>query len=339
MQSYPEAEKIREFINAAHDIVIVQADNPDTDSLASALALEQILGEQGKNPILYCGVDIPSYLQNLAGWDRVDKSLPRQFDASIILDTSSETLLQKMETAGQKMWLKKKPSLIIDHHATPSTIDFATIVLNQPAVATAEHLFELAKQLHWPLNSAAKNFLAIAILADSLGLMSEATTSRSIRAIADLVDGGVKLAELEQIRRETMRREPELVHYKGRLLQRVEFYNDNQIATITIPWEEIERYSPHYNPSMLVLDDMRLAKGTAVAIAFKLYPDGKVTAKIRTNYGFGIADKLAEHFRGGGHSYASGFKIQDGRDFESIKAETIDTATRLLASQASSQKQ
>jgi phosphoesterase RecJ-like protein len=127
-----------------------------------------------------------------------------------------------------------------------------------------------------------------------------------------------------------MRREQELVHYKGQLLQRVEFYDNGRIASVTIPWEEIERYSPLYNPPMLVIDDMRLAKDVDIAICFKLYKDGKVTAKIRCNYGKGIADKLAEHFGGGGHAYASGFKIQDGRTYEEIKNDAFSYASRLL---------
>ena len=166
------------------------------------------------------------------------------------------------------------------------------------------------------------------ILSDSLGLMSQSTSSRSIHIIGELVEAGVNLAELESLRRETLRRDVELIHYKGELLQRVEYYGDNRVAIVSIPWEEIEKYSPHYNPSMLVIDDMRLAKGTDIAIAFKLYKDGKVTAKIRCNYGYGIADKLAEHFGGGGHPMASGFKITDGRSYENIKSETIDLISK-----------
>jgi phosphoesterase RecJ-like protein len=81
---------------------------------------------------------------------------------------------------------------------------------------------------------------------------------------------------------------------------------------------------------MLVLDDMRMAENTEVAIAFKLYNDGRITAKIRCNYGSAIADKLAEHFGGGGHPYASGFKILGGKTYEEIKRETIDVAQKLL---------
>lgn len=330
MSNYPEADRIKEIVEQAGQIVIVQADNPDADSLASALALEQVLGDLGKTPHLYCGVDIPSYLMYLPGADRVSRDMPNSFDASIIVDTSSNSLLAQLEKASQKGWLAAKPSVVIDHHATEPTISFASVILNQKAVATGEVIYELSRQLGWPLNKSAKDLLAIGILSDSQGLMSEATTARSIHVIAELVEGGVNLAELEDARRETMKREPELIHYKGRLLERVEFYGDNRVATVTVPWEEIEKYSPLYNPSMLVIDDMRLARGTDIAIAFKVYRDGKITAKIRSNYGRGIGDKLAEHFGGGGHPYAAGFKITDGRGYDEIKSETIEVAIKLL---------
>lgn len=330
MTDQSAAAKIQEIIKTAQKIVVVQADNPDADSLASALALEQILGDIDKEVDLYCGVDLPSYLGYLPGSDRVSKELPKQFDASVIVDTSSDALLEQLELTGSKGWLAAKPCVVIDHHASKPTISFATTIYNQPAVATGEIVFELATRFDWPLNPTARDLLAIAILSDSLGLTSEATSAKSIRVIANLVEGGVKLAELENARRETMRRAPELIHYKGRLLERVEFYHQNQIALVTIPWEEIEKYSPLYNPPMLVLDDMRLAIGTDVAIAFKTYKDGRVTAKIRCNYGKAIADKLAEHFGGGGHPYAAGFKITDGRSYQDIKTECVKTAYNLL---------
>jgi len=325
-----ELSELRKAIDNASKIVIVQADNPDADSLASALALEHILSELKKDVYLYCGVDIPSYLRYIPGSDRVDSQLPKQFDLSVIVDTSSDSLLEQLDKTGSKGWLAAKPCVIIDHHATEPTIKFANIIINRRAVAAAEVIYEIATRLEWPLNQQAKELLAVGIMSDSLGLTSESTTARSIHIIAELVEGGVAMAELESARRESTRREPELVPYKGRLLERVEFLDNGRIAAITIPQEELDKYSPLYNPPMLVIDDMRLARGTDLAVAFKTYRDGKITAKIRCNFGIGIADKLAEHFGGGGHPYAAGFKLQDGRDFNQLKSEFIEVASRLL---------
>lgn len=334
MTHYSEAQPIADILSSAQRIVILQADNPDGDSLGSALALEQILGDMGKEPILYCGVDIPGYLHYLEGWDRVSKDLPNQFDASIIVDTGADSLFEQLEKNGQKGWIKTKPAIVIDHHATEASIDFATVMCNKTAVATSEVIYELAKQLDWPLNLTAKEMIVTAIMSDSMGLVTEATSARSIHIIAELVEGGVSLADLEHARRILMRKSPELVAYKGQLLQRIEYFGDDQVAVITIPWQEIEKYSAQYNPSMLVLEDMRMTIGTHIAIAFKTYNGDRITAKIRANQGYPIADKLAEHFGGGGHAYASGFKVQDGRPFEEIKSECINLASELLANLA-----
>lgn len=310
--------------------MIIQADNPDGDSLASSLALEDILGDMGKSVYLYCGVDIPSYLHYLPGWDRVSRDLPGKFDLSIIVDTSAISLLESLEKSGQKSWVSTRPCIVIDHHDVEMTIGFANVVLNEPAVATGEIIYELSQKLCWPLGKTAKDMLAISIMSDSLGLMTDGTSARSIHVIAELVEAGVRLAELEDARRLMMRKSPALVRYKGELLKRIEYFENNRIAIITIPWPEIEAYSPQYNPTMLVLDDMRMTENTNVSIGFKTYPDGKVTAKIRCNYGYAIANDLAQHFGGGGHAYASGFKVTDGRSFESIKSECVQKATELL---------
>ena len=47
--TYKESKEIGELVNNANKILIMQADNPDGDSLGSALALEQILGDLAKN--------------------------------------------------------------------------------------------------------------------------------------------------------------------------------------------------------------------------------------------------------------------------------------------------
>jgi phosphoesterase RecJ-like protein len=265
--------------------------------------------------------------------------MPSQFDLTIIVDTSADSLFENLNATPARNWVSGKPCIVLDHHAVELSIPYATAVCNQSAVATGEVIYELARQLDWPLNATAKNRLATAIMSDSLGLTTEATSARSIAIISELVAGGVSIAALEQARRELMRKKPELVRYKGELLQRIEYYADNRIATVTIPWEEIEAYSPDYNPSMLVIDDMRMTIGTDIAIAFKTYKDGKMTAKIRCNYGKPIGNELARRFGGGGHPYASGFKITDGRPYNEIKSECIAYATELLDKLANEAKE
>lgn len=320
----------KDLVDSSEHIVVVQADNPDGDSVSSALILEQVLSDLGKKVTMFCGVEIPTYLRHLDGWDRVVIELPKQFDSSIIVDTSAISLLETLEKTRQLAWLKSKPSIILDHHVSEPTIDFAKIIINDQTVSTGELIYNAAKANNWTVSDNSLKLVAFSILSDTLGLTSESVTAKSIRVLADLVESGVSLAELENTRRSTQKKSPELVKYKGALLQRVEYSDDQRIAFIHIPWEEIEKYSHQYNPSMLVLDEMRQVEEVHIAIAFKTYPDGRITAKIRANYGVPIAAELAESFGGGGHVYASGFRITDGRSYNEIKSECIKKTNELL---------
>lgn len=323
-------ETLKKYIDSAKHIVVLQADNPDGDSLGSSLALEALLSEMGKRVTLCCAVDIPAHLRYLEGWDRVTKEIPQQFDMSIIVDTSTETLFEYYEKDQRFSWIKAKPVIVIDHHTETEGLSYATESINVEAVATSEILYDIATELDWPLPTDACEFMAISIMSDSLGLTTDATTAHSIEVLAGLVRRGVSLAKLENARRQLMRKEPVLIPYKGKLLQRVQFDTSGRIASIVIPWDEIEQYSPLYNPSMLVIDDMRLTVGVDVAIAYKQYKDGKVTAKIRCNYGKPIGNELASHFGGGGHPYASGFKIMQKTDLRELHEKVVVKASELL---------
>jgi phosphoesterase RecJ-like protein len=121
----------------------------------------------------------------------------------------------------------------------------------------------------------------------------------------------------------------EIIAYKGRLLQRIEYFADNQLAIVTVPWDEIQKYSPLYNPAVLVLEELRVADGVKLSVVLKLYPDGKITGKLRSNHGSPIAGKLAEHFDGGGHASAAGFKTHKWQ-YEQLKKELVREASSLL---------
>lgn len=328
-----QTSTIKQLIDNAHKIVIVQADNPDGDSLASALAIEQILSDLGKEPYLYCGVDMPSYLRYLSGWDRVQHDLPSAFDASIIVDASTMTLLEKLTNSGQKGWLASKPCVVLDHHATvDNQVPFATVSLNDPSRAsTGELIYLIAKQLNWPLSVTTQEFIMTSILSDTQGLTNQLASAETYRVMAELVEAGVDRSKLEESRRE-LSKMPEVIYkYKATLIAHSEFVNNGSIVSVTVPQVEINQYSPLYNPGPLIQNDMLQTTGVLVAIVFKTYDDGKVTAAIRCNPGAGIAAELAEHFGGGGHLHSSGFKQHGSRPFHDIKTECLELAAQLLA--------
>lgn len=325
-------EQIQQLVGSAQKIVVVQADNPDADSLGSALALEHILGDLGKDIYLYCGVDVPTYLRYLSGWDRVLNELPSQFDLSVIVDASTYTLFDQLEKKGQLGWLKSKPSVVLDHHTTvEKPLDFATAaIIDESYASTGELIFEFAKNNGWSINKEAAEHIMGTILGDTQGLMNDQTTARTYRVMAELTDLGANRPLLEELRREYSRMPESIFRYKATLIERMEFAAGGRIAHVTIPQDEINEHSPLYNPAVLVQFDSLQVGGVQISIVFKTYGDGKITGKLRCNYHAPIADKLAEHFGGGGHPHSAGFKVTDGRPFGEIKSECIEFATQLL---------
>lgn len=307
---YSEAKKL---IENAKKIIIIQAENPDGDSLGSSIALENILGDLGKEVVVYCPVEIPKYMRYIKGWDRVVSDFDFSADLSIIIDTTADVLLTKvLETPGVRHFLESRPNLVIDHHLTDSNLSFDNIAVVEKAVASAEIVYNLAINSNWGINPEAAESMLIAIMSDSLGLTVQNVTPETYFVAGKLTELGASNSEIEKRRREFMKKSPEILKYKGELIGRIEYYLDGKLALVRIPWEDIKNYSDQYNPSMLVLDEMRLVENVEVAVAIKTYPDGRLTGKIRSNSP--ISEAVAGYFGGGGHEYAAGFRIYESID-------------------------
>jgi phosphoesterase RecJ-like protein len=330
--AYADAQKVREIVGESKSILILQADNPDADSLASSLALEHILGDLGKDVHMYCAIDMPSYLHYLPGWDRVTNDIPTNFDASIIVDASTMTLFEKLEQSQQKGWVAAKPVVVIDHHKqVTNDISFANVIINDPERSSAgEVIFHIAKQLKWPMSVLAQECIMTSILGDTQGLSNSMATAETYRVMAELVSSGVDRPKLEETRRAYTKMPETIFRYKAELIKRTELHANEHLAVVDIPQDEINQYSPLYNPAPLIQNDMLQITDVGVAIAFKHYDNGRITAAISCNPGYTIAAALAENFGGGGHAYASGFKITDNRPFGQIKSECIKVATELI---------
>ena len=329
---YDQAEQIKTLVSSATKIVIIQADNPDADSLGSALALESILEEAGKQTYLYCAVDAPGYLRYLDGWDRLQKDLPTSFDLSIIVDASTTTLLEKLYQSGQQAWLANKPCLVLDHHeSVDNVIPFANIMINDHTRAsTGELIYLLAKQLEWPLPLDAQEFIMSSILGDTQGLTNQLASAQTYKIMADMIEAGVSRPDIEERRKNYSKMPVEIFKYKAELIRKTTFAAEGRIASVSVGQTEINQYSPLYNPAPLVQNDMLQTLDVKVSIVFKHYADGKITGAIRCNPGAPIAAQLAKHLGGGGHAYASGFKVTSGQTLQQVTDSCIDMAIKLM---------
>lgn len=301
-------DQFREFLRGKTRLCIIQAENPDGDSLGSAIALDYLL--QNTENTLYCPVDIPKYLRYFPDWSRVTNEFDFRADGYIIVDTAASVLLSKLlDDPAIRNSLANKPVFVLDHHETEDDLNFAHTAIIELLPACAALIYQIAKALNLQILPEAAAALYSAISSDTLGLVSTSVTSDTMRTMADLIDLGADPATLDERRREFMKKSPRILDYKADLIKRIDYSLDGRLATIHIPFEEIQKYSDEYNPNVLILEEMRLVEGVVVAIAIKTYPDGKITGKIRTSEP--IAEQIAGYFGGGGHPFAAGFRTYD----------------------------
>ena len=321
-------EKFKEFIKDKQKICIIQAENPDGDSLGSAIALDYLL--DGKDVTLYCPVDIPQYLHYFEDWSRVTNEFDWKADGYIIVDTAAEVLLSKLleDTAIQNR-LYSTPVLVIDHHETEDDLSFPHEAIIEVLPSCTGVIYRIAKGCEMAIGKEAAEALFQGLLSDTLGFTSASVTAETFEMAAELTRLGANVSELEDRRREFMKKSQRILDYKADLIKRIEYSLDGALATVHIPWEDITEYSQEYNPNVLILEEMRLVEGVRVAVAIKTYPDGKVTGKIRCSTDAPIAEKVAGYFGGGGHQFAAGFRTYD-TSYEEVVHELVRIVPELL---------
>ncbi len=320
--------KFSDFLDGKEKICVIQAENPDGDSLGSAISLDYLLAD--KEVSLYCPVDIPKYLHYFPDWSRVTNEFDYKADGYIIVDTAAEVLLSKLlgDTAIRNR-LYSAPVFVLDHHETEDDLEFPHEAIIEIRPSCTELIYRIAKAEEIEINKEAAEAIFQGLLSDTLGLTSSSVTAETFEVAADLMRLGANVTELEEERREFMKKSPRILDYKADLIHRIEYSLDGELATVHIPWDDIKEYSDEYNPNVLILEEMRLVEGVKVAVAVKTYPDGKVTGKIRTAYGVPIADKVAGYFGGGGHSQAAGFRTCD-TTYEEVVQDLVKIVPELL---------
>jgi len=310
---------LQEFLIDKDRICIIQAENPDGDSLGSAIALDYLLANTENS--LYCPVDIPGYLHYFEDWSRVKTEFDYKADGYIIVDTAANVLLSKLlDDSAIKNTLYSKPVLVIDHHETEDDLDFPHESIIETRPACADLIYQVAKDCNLAISEPAATALYAAIASDTLGLVSVSVTAETMYTMGDLIKLGANPAEIDERRRNFMKKSPRILDYKADLIKRIEYSLDGTLATVHIPFEEIQEYSQEYNPNVLIIEEIRMVEGVEVAVAIKTYPDGKATGKIRTQ--IPVAEQVAGYFGGGGHAYAAGFRVYD-MSYEEILADLV----------------
>lgn len=285
--------------------------NADGDGCGSQTALARLLGQIGIRAIIVNPTPWPEMFRWLLGDDVDERSTGgakaiAKTDRVIVLDISDLGRLGNLADAVRAM---PQDALVIDHHLPGNEPPGKTMLSDTAACATAELVYDFAKQRGLSITPAVAKSLYTGLVTDTGGFRFGNTSPRCLAVAADLLTVGV---------------DPELMYQHiygsvplGRLhllrdaLETLETDMAHGIAWVRIAAGALEKHGVAAEDLDGISEYPRSVAGIRLAVMFRDLGHGKVKVSFRSVAGVNV-NTLARSFGGGGHARASGALIAGG---------------------------
>jgi len=295
-------------------ILVASHENPDADTLGSALALYLFLKKKGKKVTVGCKDKVPHFLDFLPGaGDVVLLPVNEVFSLAIVVDASGFYRINAEVKALRKAR--------IDHHIGGDFYGEYDYI-DPFAPSTTALIYRLL--CAWDRSAIDKDIAQnlYAGLATDTGFFKYSnTTAETFQLARELVELGaephwtyVNFAERESLNK---------MKLISKVLDTLSLHEDGLVAGITIFDRFFKETGCEYSDSEGLVNYPRSLEGVEVAYAIIEKPEeGVWKVSLRSKGKVDVA-KIAEALGGGGHKYASGCKI---------KADSYESALEKLLS-------
>ncbi len=297
------AEAIVMVLKTAEEIALTSHVNPDGDSIGSLLGLSIALSSLGKR--IWAAIPgkglLPPQYKFMPGQDLLvpASSFPERPPVFVALDCGNierlYSLKDKALNAGQ--------FVNIDHHVDNTL--FAKVNLIRPeASSTSEIVFGLLKQAEIHVRPEAALSFYVGLMTDSGRFQHDNTNPATFRAAAELVDLG---AEPHRAAHEVYENQSlEYMRLIGRTLIGAGTIQDLQLVYSYVSQRDLAETGAVMEETEDLIDILRIARGTRIAVLMKELEDGQVRVSLRSADDVDIA-WIARKHGGGGHARAAGF--------------------------------
>lgn len=307
--------KINEFleiVRSAKTIAIMGHKNPDGDSIASVLALAQLIELNfGVQPLcVYDGnisdsLDYIPHRGRIKYFERVD--MTQHVDLAIVMDYGNPAHIG----GPQSLVDNAKFVVEIDHHK--NDLPVAQLCLNDDtASATGVIVYDIIKTAGLKYDNCVADLLAIAIITDT-GNFKFCRNGDALRIMADLVDYGVNIRSLIEMMNNKQRR---TVQLEAKTTAEAEFFYNGRLALAIVHRKD---YKYLDGRGELVLNLLGQIKGVEYIVLLKEQKDDRIGISIRSRRK--PIDTIAVALGGGGHERAAGAVVHD--TLENVKARVL----------------
>jgi phosphoesterase RecJ-like protein len=301
-----DLETVALAIGERERFLLTTHEGPDGDALGSLLALHRILGQLGKDAVMFLDAKefpLPLEYRFLPLTD-VFHEAPADVEdrALVFLDCGN---IDRMPVD----FLQRKGTDIIniDHHHD-NTLFGGVNHVDTGASSTAEIVWRLAKRLGAEITPEIATALYVGLITDTGKFMYENTNPNSHRMAAELIEAGVNV---DEIYRRLYERVPiEKAKLVGRAIANIHRFDSDRLALTYISQADYEATGSSEHLTEGIIDHVRALDGTLVAGVIRDKPDGgRVARKVSLRASDGSVDvsAIAREQGGGGHRRAAGF--------------------------------
>ena len=290
-------EETWQLLRKARKLIIVSHIGPDGDTLGSALALAEGLKQTGKKVTVMVDDKIGSNLKFIPGINSfVRPKKGERYDADLLVVVDSSSL----DRIGIVEECVKAPILNIDHHIS-NTRYADYLLLDAGASSVGQMIYSLLKVMQVQMTISMAICIYVAIVTDCGYFKYSNTTPACMRVAADLVEFGVEPNVISDFVEMKSR---DVMEMLPKVLATMEFWVDNKIATIEIPYA---LYDENVSTESFI-SYPRYIEGVEVAIMFKEVEPEVTRISMRSRWL--DVSQVALAFGGGGHVKASGCTIK-----------------------------
>ena len=317
-------EAVRDAIRDAARITVICHENPDADTLGSALALRIAAERLGKMAEVVAADPVPPSLVGLPYANEVHVTPVLEADLAVVVDGPLSRTGAIARDCGA--WLERARVVNIDHHVSNDGSEALVAWVDPEAAATCEMVALLIPELGIEIDAQIATVLTAGIVQDTHTFSHPNATPRTLRVAADLVEAG---APLSRIHRSIYADKAfSMLALWGRILAGATERHDGRIVYASMTLAMLAETGTEPVASEGFIDLLASTKAADITVLFKEADASQTRVSVRTS---AQADAVAitSAFGGGGHVRAAGCTVD--APLADATARVLDECERELA--------
>ena len=306
-------EQIKDILSRSRQIAIVSHRNPDGDAYGSSLGLLHFLKKMGHKVNFVTPNDCPNFLKWMPGQSEIvifeeqtvtAKEILQKAEIIFTLDFNNLSRIGDLEPLIKN---SKATKIMIDHHESPS--DYATLMYSDPSMSsTCEMVYHLINKLNKnAFTSEISNCLYTGIMTDTGSFRYPATTPKTHKAIAHLIEAGASSSNIhEKIYDSASFSRLKLL---GITLSNMKKIQNLPIVYMTLSQEELNTCNYKKGDTEGFVNYGLSIEGAQMTL-FMREEEGVVKLSLRSKGIIDVNEIARASFNGGGHKNAAGGKLE-----------------------------